>query len=765
MTKKMLIALLWVPFACFAQNETENWTGYYSYNNIKDISSGDQMIYASAENAFFTYNELGELSKISSVNGLSGKTITTSLFDIETNRLVLGHEDGSFQVYTEDTQDVLQVVDILEKVTISPGVKKINHFLRYGDFIYIASDFGISLYDINELEFDDTYFIGENGAQVQVRQTAITNDFIYAATNDGLYAAPVMNDDLIDFDQWQRIRVGDYTTVTTFNGLVYLGDTSRQIVSFDGTTFSVLTQLPRQILDVEVSDGFLVLTTDDQVYVYDADFQEVLNIDSFIEYPEVTFTTAISVGNDLFLGTTEFGILKTSILNTAMVEEIHPSGPLRNNGFAIKKATQRLWAVFGQYNLFYNPFALGGLNEFGISILNEGIWETIPFADAFNARVLSSISIDPNDETHLYIGSYHEGLLELQDNTPAALFNGMNTPEIEDTDPNNDNNMDYRVGDGVFADNGDYWFTVSQAHRVRYDLVVRRTDGSFRGFDADDVLIESNNGCSNIITTSNNTLFFGAEANGLVGFNEGNAEAGRFRIIGEEGLPDVNVRTLALDNNGRLWIGTSAGLRVLFNTANFFDPENLPEPQPIIILDDGEASELLFQQFITDIEVDGSNNKWVGTVDSGIFYFSPDGQETIHQFTEDNSPLPSNNINDIEIDGLTGEVFIATNRGMLSFSGTATDPSDDLSEVYAYPNPVRPGFAGNLTIAGLTSRANVKITDIEGNLVFETTSEGGSIEWDLTAFGRHRVASGVYLVLVSSQDGEDSTIKKVMVVR
>jgi len=140
-------------------------------------------------------------------------------------------------------------------------------------------------------------------------------------------------------------------------------------------------------------------------------------------------------------------------------------------------------------------------------------------------------------------------------------------------------------------------------------------------------------------------------------------------------------------------------------------------------------------------------------------------EQTIYHFTKDNSPLPTNNINDIEIDGATGEVFFATDSGMVSFKGVSTAASGDLSSVYVYPNPVRPEFTGTVKISNLTNKAIVKITDIEGSLVFETTSEGGTIEWDTTAFGKYKVASGVYMIFVSAQDGSDTTVKKVMIIR
>jgi hypothetical protein len=205
-------------------------------------------------------------------------------------------------------------------------------------------------------------------------------------------------------------------------------------------------------------------------------------------------------------------------------------------------------------------------------------------------------------------------------------------------------------------------------------------------------------------------------------------------------------------------------LRVLPNVGSFQTEDQL-KANPIIILDDNLAQELLYEQFITDIAVDGANNKWIGTADSGLFLVSPNGQETKYHFTINNSPLPSNVINDIDINSATGEVFIATAKGLVSFKGTATAPNDDLNNAYVYPNPVRPEYQGTVKIAGLLDKATIKITDIEGNLVFEKISEGGTLEWDTTAFGKYKVASGVYMIFISAQDGVETKVKKVMIIR
>ena len=146
-------------------------------------------------------------------------------------------------------------------------------------------------------------------------------------------------------------------------------------------------------------------------------------------------------------------------------------------------------------------------------------------------------------------------------------------------------------------------------------------------------------------------------------------------------MPSSYVKSIAVDNNNHLWIGTVQGLRVLYNTSNFFDA-SVVTTQKIVILEDGIPRELLEQQYITDIEVDGANNKWVGTIGSGVFYFSPNGQQTIYHFTKENSPLPSNNINDISVNSVNGKVYFATDRGLVSFNTGSSSSSENFSNVF-----------------------------------------------------------------------------------
>jgi ligand-binding sensor domain-containing protein len=303
--------------------------------------------------------------------------------------------------------------------------------------------------------------------------------------------------------------------------------------------------------------------------------------------------------------------------------------------------------------------------------------------------------------------------------------------------------------------------------RTKKALQVLKANGTWQSFDMEAILTNyaSNDFCK-IAIDKTGTKWIASYKNGVIAYNE-NSSIG-FKKISEGAdtgnLPSIDVRAIAVDNRSQVWIGTNKGLRVLPSTGSYSNDGQM-KANAIIILEDGLAQELLYEQFITDIAVNGSNQKWIGTADSGVFLFSSDGQQTVYHFTKDNSPLPSNVINDIDINSITGEIFFATDKGMVSFQGTATRPADNLNAVYVYPNPVRPEFAGTVKIAGLISKANIKITDIEGNLVYETTSEGGTVEWDTKAFGKYNVASGVYMIFIAAQDASETAVKKVMIIR
>jgi hypothetical protein len=760
--KKVVFIVLLVCNITAAQDFSNSWEGLFSFTTIVDIEESATSVYAASENAVFIYDLSSRtFTTLTTVNGLSGDEISQIHYSEDKSLLVIGYENGLLQIVDQDGS-VIDVVAIKDKQVIPPDDKRINEFKESGDLLYIATDFGIAIYNLSRLEFDDTYFIGDNGAQIEILSIEIYQDFLYAATrSSGIRRASIIDPFLIDFMNWSQINASLFSEVTSFNSQLYGLSLSRQVFQLGTANFQpTATTINAVALDAHSSDVFFTVATANAIQVFDTNFVEILSLTSLggLNY---NFTQAISLGNDLFIGTETAGMIRVNIQDQTDFEFIVADGPTRNRAFSITVSPDELWVAYGDHDELYNPFPLERL---GVShlVVEEG-WTNFEAADVLNIASISTITINPDNTDEVYLNSMHDGLLEFTDGIATTLY-GINNSTLESILPPATDFL--RISNSVFDNQGNLW---SLANKVDNALNRRTPSGQWTSFDVSEEVasIAVDQGITRVVANNNGTIFFGTIANGLVGFDPAtNQFANLIDDVGLGNLVNSYVTTLRLDLNGQLWIGSNQGLRVLFNPNSMFS-ENPSDARSIIIEDtNGIARELLADEAVTDIEIDGNNNKWIATASSGAFLFSPSGRETLFQFTTDNSPLPTNSVNDIAIDESTGKIYFATDKGIVAFQGErSSKPQEDLENVRAFPNPVRPGFDGNVTIDGLTDRARVKITDIEGNLVYEAVSQGGSIPWDTRSFSGNKVASGVYFLFISTSDNIETTVSKLMIVR
>lgn len=785
-----LVFLLSFKTVCFSQNFSSLWQSHFSFTSVVDVVSGGGKIYAAAENAIFEYDPASdELITITTVEGLSGEQITSIYYSDIYNYLLIGYETGLIELYSPSEASVLSVVDILERDNITPVNKRINHFFENLGLIYISTNYGVSVYNLETLEFGDTYFLGNGGLQIRVNQVAIVEDIIYVACvdNNGLKIADLNNPNLIDFSQWQTLITGNFVRVNTFNAKAYAVRLNRAVFELEGTSFNQLFTLEVLPTDSEVSSTNLIYSTTGEIYLYNTDLQLENSLSPNTDY-DTSFTSATQLNGVTYIGTLDFGVL-SDISFPADYFEIKPNGPLFNQSFKINAETGVVWATYGDYTPAFDP---APARSRGISYFRNDEWVSIPFDSLLTARNLNTISVNPFIENQVFISSFIDGILEFNNFEPTTLYDASNSGLESLFDPSNPDAVSIRVSASTFDANGVLWSMSARAPNPlkSYDPIT----GNWQGYDFSNIYDDPLNGefgFFDIVTDNNGTKWIGGYSNGLYAFNETIA-SNPLRTLSteEQNVPFPRITALEIDNRNQLWVGTFAGLRVLFNTAGFFEDPN-PSLNSIIILEDGIPQELLAGQTISDIEVDGSNNKWIGTVDSGVFYFSPDGQNTIFHFTRDNSPLPSNRILDISINPQNGEVFIATTRGLLSFSSGGSEPDDSLENAFVYPNPVRPEYnilgasdlndiTKGIKISGLTDRVNIKITDVEGNLVAEAQSnvnlrssnanynfaiDGGTAIWNGRNLANNIVRSGVYLMMISDLDSFETKVLKVLIIR
>jgi hypothetical protein len=765
MKQLVRVILILQIFFLQAQNFENSWTGYFSYVSIKSISQGNDKIYAAAENAIFTYDlSTEEISSISTINGLSGNPISTAYYSENNGLYVIGYENGLIEIVIDGEDNVLKVVDILDKTTIPPNMKTINHFNEYNGRLYISTGFGISVYNLESLEFGDTYFIGDLGSQINITQTTVQGDLIYASSSEnGIKSALVADENIIDYQQWATVIGGGYKGIQSLGVELYAVNNSNIILKFDlDVGFLQIDTFLSPVVDFRAFSGVLTITTNSSIHSFSEGYVLINEITSLFEY-DYLLQAGYAFNNSFYLGTADLGMLIVPF-NVNRALQVLPEGPLYNQPFTIEASPGKLWVAFGDVDLTFNPYPL---TRKGISNYRNESWTNIKYdsltdlLDVEDVNDLVFIKSNPNNPNETYMSSYQKGLLKIKNQDPTILYNETNSPlEI----PGGNEALGIRLYGSDFDKQDNFWFVQS---RIDKGLIKLTPEGQFQTIDISNIInAEDELALGKLVVSREGYVFFGAVSSGLVGYNPTTNEFNKIgEALGNGNLPSTDIKALAFDNQNRLWIGTRKGLRVLYSARNFFESGADIDSQPIIILDDGVPQELLFLQSITDIEVDGSNNKWVSTATSGVFYLSSNGQETLLRFTSANSPLPSDTVLDISIDDADGTVYFATKDGLVAYDGTSTAPGEDLESVYAYPNPVRPNYFGNVTIDGLTAKANVKITDITGNLVFETTSQGGSVEWDTTAFGKYKVASGVYLVLITSDDNLLTKVAKIMIIR
>ncbi|MBT8394865.1 MAG: ABC transporter substrate-binding protein [Flavobacteriaceae bacterium] len=778
----LFLLVILMPFILISQDYSNLWEGHFSYFNIKDVSQGNGKIYAASENAVFIYDqETEQIETVSTINGLSGETISTIHFSETYNLLLIGYENGLIEIVSDDSSDVLSVIDILDKPTIQPSNKKINHFNEFEDVVYISTDYGISVYNLNALEFGDTYFIGNLGSQIKVSETVIFGDYIYAACTDsnGLRKAIYSSNNLIDYQQWETVINGTFLYVQSLNGKLYVIQSNRKLYEVLNDSLLELFTYPDIPLDFKTINDRLIVTSKDNVYIYDNAFNLISEVTPISEF-DSDFTSAIvNFADDVFIGTKEFGILKTSLSSLSIMTEIHPDGPLLNSPFSLEAYEDNLWVTYGEYSLFYNPYPL---TRRGISHLIDENWINKPYDSVLGAAELNKISINPNNKDQVFISSFIDGILEVNDDSPTILYNETNSGLESWVFPPNPNLVNIRVGGANFDSNGLLWNVTSLVDNALKSFNPETNQWQSYSFSS---IIEdpfSSIGFKELIIDNNENKWITSYL-GLIGVKT-NGNSATIKILkgeGDEGnLPSNDIRAIKLDDRNQLWIGTDKGLRVLYNPESLFSDDGV-QADEIIIVEDGIPKELLFQQWISDIEVDGSNNKWIGTLTNGLFYFTENGQQTIYHFTTDNSPLPTNNIIDVSLDSSNGKVYIATDKGLVSFRSGGSKPRSNLETAFVYPNPVRPTF--NITdqrvkIKDISENINIKITDIEGNLVAEAQSntnqryqgynleiDGGTAFWNGKNLANNVVASGVYLVLLSDLDTLETKVLKLMVIR
>jgi hypothetical protein len=722
------------------------WRTHLPYHSANIVMVTSDKVFCSSTGGLFTYGlEDNSIEKLSKTDGLSDNGIEAMCWSEADGAAVLAYDNANLDILRGN--QIINISDIMKKQI--PGDKTVyGIYFREGK-AYLSCGFGIVVLDLQKLEITETYYIGDNGEHLKINQITSDDTFFYAATDQGVRRAEIDNPFLIDFNSWELVGgltdpLGSYPGVASMNGrlfVVYAGPEEEQIYYSDGPYSTFLPLEAMDCNELRKSSDHLLFSGESGVKIMDGDFNFVDQYDEGRPRSAILDREGV-----LWIADNGRGLVRVDPQGSERV--IIPDGPLSSVTFDIASQEGIVYTVAGGVTATFNNIFRAGV----LQVFREQDWS---YNFTQDVRDLVSIAIDPEDPEHLFAASWGYGLVEYRSRQIVEVYNETNS-SLQNAVPGQ--NV-IRIGGVVYDDDYNLWMTNTG---VSQPLSVLKRDGSWNSYRLNG-LLSAYPALGEIIYTRDGHLWgIIPKGNGLFALNMNGTpddtdddEYRQVSIVDKNGRVITNdVFALAEDDNGNLWLGTNQGILVIYSPGQLFNNGSVIAQEIVVPRNDGTGlgDPLLQTEKVTCIEVDGANRKWIGTADGGAFLVSENGFEQIYNFNTSNSPLLSNSISAIGVDGVSGEVFFGTDKGIISFRGTATEGATTYENVKVFPNPVRETYEGPIAISGLLAETTVKITDISGNLVNEVESFGGQAIWDGKDFRGNRVSTGVYLVFLANND-------------
>ena len=760
----LLLSVFSLKSTAFSSNGIDDWRLYPSYHNATYCQVAGDKVYILASGALYSYNRSdSEVRLYDKINTLSDIDITHIAYCKEIKALVIVYSNANIDILY-DNEEIYNLSDFKNKLL---SQKKINNISIQGATAYLSTEFGVVEIDLENLEFSNTYNTGFN-----TRYTYLFKDRLYTATDSGLYYCQTSNN-MLDKGNWEKAHQNAMKALAELDGKLYC-------IASDGKFMEVIPET-NTLKTVDGNDNYSYLYREGDSFIA-VSASRIVRIDSKGTNKICNFKEKynfILKDNDTFWCCNGYGgVVESAVEDNAIVPKnrpLLPNSPIRNFcEFMQFTSDEKLLVAGGNLNYFDITFYDGTLMEY--DYVNDS-WNNLPedtVKKVTGLRYVNMCSIDedPTEPGHYFASSFGYGIYEFREGKFVNHYSIHNSP-IETVVPSN--NRYVRVPMVKFDNEGNLWCINTGVKDI---VKILKKDGTwislhYKPIEYLPTMVEpmiDSRGWLWITSLQGEPGIFCAKLNGTpfdTSDDESKVWLNKFTNQDGTSYDIYQVYALTEDHNGKMWVGTNAGLFVIDNPQKFFNDGTFKQIKVPRNDGTGLADYLLSGTYIKSIKVDGANRKWVGTNDNGIYLISADGLETIHHFTTENSPLPSDCIESIAINGKSGEVFIGTDKGMASYMSDATRAEKKLDEnnVYAYPNPVKADYSGVISIVGLTAGCNVKIVDSAGFLMNEGTSQGGKYNWNGRNRRGEKVASGVYYVLTYDSNGDEGVATKILITR
>lgn len=746
----LLVLLIgWLRVSAQSPPSVGQWREHLPWNNAVNVSVSGSGIFCATPYGAFLYDPTDEsFMRISKVNGLSDIGVNTMTHDPGTGNTIIAYQNSNLDIWKGSR--VVNIPDI--RISSVSGDKTIHRISVRGEMAYLATGIGVIVIDMKKNQVRDTWRIGNAGNAITVRGLAFSGNSVFAATEEGLKTA-LLTTDPSDYRNWQLLPlpIGPAQNVVASGTRVYALQGETVLLSTGGA-FSVFYR-GTGISSIDTAGNGLLVSEKvgnaGRVVRLDASGNQI----RVFQPPGLSFPKqAMMMGQDCWIADFDNGLFRAGVTDA---EKVFPNSPINIATGQMSFIDKALWVAAGTVNEAWNYT----FNPNGIYRLKDQYW------DGYNRyvnQVLDSmydfIAVAGQPATgSVYLGSYGGGLLEIRKDNSLVIYKQSSPLGTALGDPGS-----YRVSGLATDRQSNLWIS---NYGAAQNLLVKKADGSWKTFTIP--FFHAENATAGItIDDLDQKWIVSPKQNGLFVFNSGtsidNTGDDRWRYYrqgrGNGNLPSNNVYCAVKDKNGFIWVGTDKGIAVI-NCIQEAVNSNCDAVLPII-QEDNFAGFLFRDEEVLSIAVDGANRKWVGTK-NGLWLVAAEGDKIIYRFTKANSPLLSDEISSLAIDPVSGEVFIATASGICSFRSTATEGQTGGSNVVVYPNPVPPGFGGTIAVRGLPVNSTVKITELDGRLVYQTRSLGGQAVWNGKDYKGNRASSGVYLVIVSDEQNQEKLATKI----
>ncbi len=769
--KKVLVSLLLIHslFISAQDGAVGDWIDYMPHHNVFSVAEGSNVTFGATSLGLieFSKNE-SAISLLSKANGLSDVGITCLGYNELTKSFLVGYQNGKIDIITSD--QIFTISDLHRKSI--GGNKSLNSVFMDSVYAYIGTGFGIIKFNLERKEFTETYFITNNGDQLYVNDLTIFNDTIYAATVKGIRKAYKNDPQITFYETWETDTTlpnpqSEYSIISMYQSDLYANfpnDTAQDILYHRTSTGSweeVVGLIGKENRSVEAYENQVLIAHESSISSYNEIWEETNRIFNYGEGTYVNSNTAIlGKENTIWVGDRTFGMIQNP--KPFWYEVINPQSPatFTVDEIAIRNGQINIAAGLKQNN-WSNSYNNNGM----LWRTPENTWgQTTKFTDSKLNGVfdLITVKINPFDQSKVFSGSIGGGLVEFTNNDVSEVYNTTNSPLQNAT------NIEWVIVSGLDFDNsGNLWVANSSNPSA---LAVLTNEKEWYNFSFGQFLTDDQTGPLLVDQQNYKWVVLPKGGKGILIFNDNGTIEDKTddqskilnSAIGQGGLPSSDIYSIAEDHDGEIWVGTAEGVGVFYSPTSIFAGNTNYDAQRIIVEVNGYFQYLLGTETVTAIAIDGANRKWFGTKGSGVFLMSADGTTELHHFTAENSPLLSNFIRCITINEMTGEVLFGTDNGIIAYKGTATGEEAQTIDSYAYPNPVPENYSGPIAIKGLPANSAVRITDIAGNLVFTTESEGTQVVWNGNDMNGKPVGTGIYLVFGIDGEGNNSQIAKIM---